>query len=211
MSRPVPGNSVLEVTFVGDGNSGKLLNVWHYKLDNVAAAVDGDAITTLLRAQIQPAAGGGVLESMCNMCHETVTWRHIRYQWITPIRYTPITDTTGGGNGTHATQALPMNVCGVLTLRTLFAGRSGLGRKHFGGLSVTDVNAGTMTPLWQANVTPVSLVMTLPVNLTPVQPGLTLQAVVFHRAAPELSHTIAGYQTQETARVMRRRTLFVGE
>lgn len=212
MSRPVTNNSVLEVAFRGTGAGGMLMNIWHYRLEGAGSSVvDGDAIVNLLKAQIQSAPGSSVLNSMCLMCHETVNWHDIRYQWITPLRYTPVTSTVGNGSGNKVDQALPMNVAGVWTLRTLFAGRAGIGRKHFGGLSVSAVSSSEMTPAFEADCQAVMLMMTLPVNCGPVSPGLMLQAVVYHRVDPTVSHVITGYEMQTTSRVMRRRTVSVGK
>lgn len=212
MSRPVTSDAILEVTFVADGNGGTLLNVWHYKFDSpFQATVDGDSVVTLVQQILQPAGANNVLERWRITLSEGVIVQHIRYQWITPLRYTPVTDEVGHGPGADPTPALPMNVCGVVTLRTLFAGKHGIGRKHFGGLTSAACDQAMMSDTFKTDIAVLMGPMMQRIVLTTIQPGLGLLPCVYNRANPTASHQLNGYVIQGTARVMRRRTLYVGK
>jgi len=210
--RPVTGGSILEVANVGLINGQTIMNVWHYRWDGApSVAVDGDLITNVLRPVLQGGPLPGLLDGLKAMCNEICAWQYIRYQWITPIRYAPIQNPIDSGNGAAVDQALPQNVCGVVTLQSIFAGPGFTGRKHFGGLSVTDEATGLMTNEFRLSANLIMEVMIQEVPTPGVQASSTLVPVIFDRLNPENSVPWIAYHVQDTSRVIRRRTVGVGK
>lgn len=212
MGRPVLTGSILEVTGQAQANGGKMLNVWHYKWSGPAATIgDGDAIVALLAAAIQPAVGSSYLDRARLMTHESVTWINVRFQWIVPLRYSPTFNFQDAGVGALNAAPMPMNVAGVATLRGELAGAAGIGRKHFGGLDASQLNGPLMDPSFVTQAEQLLELMEDVVDTGAIALGSNLIPVIYHRDAYEQSEPWSQYEIQSSARVMRRRTLGVGE
>lgn len=211
MARPVQGGAILEVANLGEENGQRIMNVWHYKFDGATTpTADGDALVNVLSGILQGGGADGLLDLLKAQTNEIVTWQSVRYQWITPIRYSPTVVTADNGPGEVADPPLPQNVSGVATLHSMFAGPGGSGRKHFGGLSTTDEGGGEMMNQFLVNTSPILELMMEVVDTGAVQVGSSLVPVIFNRVTPANSIQWTGYTIQDTSRVMRRRTVRVG-
>jgi len=209
--RPVQGGAIIEVSNIGVLNGQRVMNVWHYRFDGAPTPiVDGDELQSELRAVIQGGAAAGLLPALRAMCVEPMDWQRIRYQWIAPIRYSPVDVTVGNGPGADVAVPLPQNVCGVVTLQSIFAGPGSTGRKHFGGLSVDAIEAGLVTAAFKAAAILVMETMSSPVPTPAVQINSSLVPVVYDRVDYTISVPWTGYTIQDTSRVLRRRTVGVG-
>lgn len=209
--RPVQGGAILEVQNVGSEFGQRVMNVWHYRWEGAASPVaDGDAIVADLKAVIQPGAVGGLLGALRAMCTESMSWNYIRYQWIAPIRYAPVNNALGAGPGTQAGEAMPPNVCGVVTLKSIFAGPGSTGRKHFGGLTTADELQGLMTEQFFDSANLVMEIMKSEVPTGGVQINSKLVPVVLDKVDYTISIPWTEYEIQDTSRVLRRRTVRVG-
>jgi len=209
--RPVQGGSILEVSNIGTCNGQRVMNVWHYRWDGAPTPVaDGDLIVGALQDTLQPGGPAGMLPLLKAMCNEIMRWDYVKYQWISPIRYSPVNLELGMGVGQVVTEPLPQNVAGVVTLQSIFGGAGSTGRKHFGGLSAEDEAAGLMTDTFKNHAVELMNLMGAEVNTFGVQPTSKLVPVIYDKATPANSIPWISYTVQETSRVMRRRTVRVG-
>lgn len=212
MPRPVSNGAILEVANEGRVFGETLMNVWHYRWEApTVGSVDGDLLTDALAAQIQPVGPFNLLKYLREMCNEAVTWDRVRYQWIHPIRYVPWSSSEGFGAGTVVGNAMPSNVCGVVSLVTPLAILGGKGRKHFGGLSDQDIFANTMGQPWTAVAESIAQFMGQIRPTVAVSPESKFVPIIYNRAAPGASQMWTEYFVRTTARVMRRRTAGVGQ
>lgn len=136
-----------------------------------------------------------------------VTVAEVRAQRIYPTRsiyMSKVIDEVGVNPGTAETA----NICGVLTKRSALAGRHGVGSVHFPGLSATDCVDGTITGGYQTKMGlfGAALIGTK----TIVGSGLAFRFCTGAGTYGPLSQIIETVP-QDTCRVMRRRTLRIGE
>jgi len=212
MARPVTDLAVLQVSIIGRYAGQRIMNVWHYWLvDPTPVGLDGDAVVTALMAVLNPGGGGDILRLYRTMSNEACDWLQVRCQWISPIRYSYTVFTNGTGPGEVVGQPLPANVAGVVTLRTTDPGPGGMGRKHFSGLTVTDVSGSIMTNDFLVNVSPILDRMGQFIDLAALSADASLVPIVYNKTDLAASNIWTAYTIQDTSRVMRRRTVGVGE
>lgn len=211
MGRPVNQNAKMEVTSRCSMQGQTILNVWHYTLTGGAAGTyDGDAIQAALRSEIGLAVADDLPMLMRAFTNEAVDFLDLRYQWIWPTRYSPVYSGTGSGPGAIAETPLPANVAATTTITTEVAGPAGRGSKHWGGLSITDLDAGFITATLKGHLDNVMQLMGQVVTPAMGAGGNSLVPIVYHRAAPNASYPWSQFIHQNTSRVMRRRTVGVG-
>lgn len=212
MARPVSDGAVLEVRVFGICNGQRLMNVWHYWLiDPTPTTIDGDAAVNALLAVLNPGGGGDLLRLYRAYSNENVTWLRLHLQWVAPIRYSYISVNNGAGAGEVVEGPLPVNVCGVAQLRSIDPGPGGSGRKHFGGLSVTDVSGSLMTNDFITGVEPIIERMGQIIDLAALSADATLNPAIWNKEDHTKTNIWTSYQLMSTSRVMRRRTVGVGE
>lgn len=120
MSTPAVG-AILEVSYHSQVPGVQAINVRHYRV----SAVTAPGATT---AEIAANLSANVGAAMKAVMEDTATYQGARVREIRPVRLDPDTSTVGNGPGGIASELLPPQVCGHLTLRTGFAGRGKRGR-----------------------------------------------------------------------------------
>lgn len=210
MARPVGTNAILEVTFVGLYQGSTILNVFHYRLLSASSAIfDGDLVVDAAIAKLQtdPLGAANAFRDCVNVAFELL---HVRYQWIYPIRFSPLTSDNNCGGGTVVGQELPSNVAGVFLKRSIFAGPHGHGSCHMSGLSVQSVVGPVLSAEYKTDLSVFAARMDDTISLSEILSGASLAPVLYDRSSPATSALWNETQVMESVRVMRRRTLGVG-
>lgn len=210
MARPVGSNSLLEVALVSTYQGSTILNIIHYRLLTAAPAVlDGDLVVDAAIAVLQTPAESlaKVFRDAANAAMELL---HFRYQWIFPDRYSPVQVDDNCGAGQNANDGLPSNVAGVITKRSIFAGPHGHGSFHMSGLSAGDTNGALLAGPYKVLLSVIAARLDDSISLSALLSGASLVPVIHDRASPATSAQWGEASVQDTARVMRRRTLGVG-
>jgi len=211
MARPVIQNAVLEVASEMSVQGQTLLNIWHYQLIGATPGTyDGDDIVTAVIAEIGTGAADDLALLMRAYTNEACDYVRTKYQWVWPTRYAPVFSGVGAGPGTNVAQPLPANVAGVATLQSTLAGPAGRGRKHFGGLSVDDIDAGSITMALAGGIENVCQLMGQTIITGGIAGGGNMLPIIYHRDVPTLSQIWDSFVVRMTSRVMRRRTVGVG-
>jgi hypothetical protein len=150
-----------------------------------------------------------LIPSLLDIMHPSGSIVDHRMQLISPQRLAPIISTVGDP-GTAIGDALPTNVAGVATKRTINATRWGIGSWHQPCLASSAITSAGVV----ANSYRVALETALQTNLQgSYQPGGSfgsIRAILWGRAVPLRFSQIESYVGQATPRVMRRRTVGVG-
>lgn len=187
------------------GNQTCLNNV-HYRYEGSAPIADGATALQDLISDLKTDAVDGWVVPIVSATSDQVVFNQITGQKIYPTRYAPQV-TLMGNTGGQAVAAYPPNVSACISKKIELAKKGRVGRIEIAGLPQdTAVNglwtSGTMT------------------NLEVVANNLKLDRVagaegpfkpiVFNKKLPATSEIISATLVQQTARVMRRRTVGLG-
>lgn len=171
---------------------------------------EADVCNELLN-EVRGGGGGDLFESLYLSClpvdYQLVKWvaqktNPIRYAYVKVNRNTP---------GTHAGACEETNLAAVITMSGYLAGRDQIANKHIGPLpgGATVRADGELVIAYKALLDTLGTALASTVLLPGT--GVTLAPCIPHAAAPGTYSTIADNETQDTIRVMRRRTVRVGE
>lgn len=207
MPYPIGLNSVLEVTLMGKQAQQQVMTVLHYRLSETPAPLD-DGAAALDEAITKITLAGGLADKWLACLSEDVYDIVGHVQWITPARYSYKEFPIGGGTGTVAHPAMPVNVATAITKRTEDVGRQELGTIHMPGVPQTFVDGSLLSlaalPPYQELIEKVQATILVNAGTVP------LIAVIFRRSAPASSPLIDNCILQLNTRVMYRRTVGVG-
>jgi len=207
-------NDVVLVTYKGEAAGQRILLTTTYKVTTVADPTEVNAFCEEVLDEVCNGAGGGdLVESKYLACLPSqYDLQTVRCQIIAPNRrvyYERIRNQPG----THAENMETTNLAGVITLRTDFAGRNQVGNKHIGPLPATGavMSAGELTGAYKTLLG--TLATALMSNLTLAAIGAVAKPVIYHGGdtVPPLTDWIKTAIVGETVRVMRRRTVRLGE
>lgn len=204
---------ILQLTFLGRYAGQRIMLTHHYRLDAVTAFTDASLVQLGLLDEVRAGAGGGnVIEGSYLACLPAqYTLEKIRAQTIALQRLVP-TEVARNVNGTHGDDTETGNQAVVITLRTAVAGRSQVSNKHIGPIpqAVTVQDDGLLTVAYKTLAT--TLASNLNVQINNVATGAVFSPVIYHRTGDGPNYSkILSYLTQPNIRVMRRRTVGVGE
>lgn len=116
-------SDLVEVVMVcRQGNQDGLI-VRHYNVDSVAGA---SLDISQVGDQISTALAGPLKQCMSS----DASYRGVRVRRLSPSKTDVFTSILGQGSGVSASEVLPTQVAGLITLRTGFAGRSKRGRAY---------------------------------------------------------------------------------
>jgi len=208
MARVVVNNSILEVTMLQRYNAQVCMNVLHYRWTSTGPA-EGDDLTDLLDALVFNGVGS-VTDLL--KARNAATWFYTatKYQWVSPIRYTPKLYTDATGFGENVNPALPQNVAAVLTKKAVVATRKGTGGVHFTGLCDDDVLDGFLTAARKTNMDAVAVQLSQVADTGAVLAGSKLTPIIGPQTEASTAPTWTDWISQDTVRVMRRRTVGLG-
>lgn len=201
---------IIECTFVGDAYGQTILNVLHFRVLTPATGtttVQSDSQATAESIAITGA--NDIASLMLPLLSNSYTMESVRAQDVFPTRYAPVlVDSIGTGSGGTGERT---NDAGVISKQTRLSGRDQVGSIHLGPLATAGVDAGFMTPAWLGDAQ--TLADAMETVISPVS-GLTLEPVLWHRTKTILenySDRVTNCTPRESARVMRRRTVRVGQ
>jgi len=136
----------------------------------------------------------------------------IRGQIIAPNRRV-YSETLRGVPGTHLDTLETANLASVITLRTAFAGRNQVGNKHIGPIpsSGAVMTLGELTGAYKTLLT--TLAGALMASIVPAGIAAVARPCIYHPdgAVPPNTDWVESAIVGETVRVMRRRTVRLGE
>lgn len=200
----VQPNTVFSVTFEGDFLGQQVMTVLNYSYLGEASVPHADAVAALQELIESP---DGVYSDYLDCIPVNVTNLFIRYQRITPVRYAQevVIPTVRIGNRPAAQQA---NIATVVTRQAEQAGRGFVSNLHLPGGAEGDLDGGYLTEALIALVQIFAEESTRTVNVG--AGGGKLVPVAFKRSNPNASPQLVASYVQDTARVMRRRTVRVG-
>lgn len=205
MPYTVFNGAICQVTVLQRLDAQVLLNIFHYQVEGVAAPVDGIATIDTLNTAFN--ALGGPFDKMTIVQSTDVAYQAILYQWIFPTRYAyiayePLTD-----GGVRIGSALPANVAASLNRQTDEAGPHERGSLHVSGISKTEVTGASIAQAYQADL---QELLNVTLESYDLAEGL-LKPVLFNRDTPLNSKRPTHGTVQPYTRVLRRRTVGVGE
>jgi len=123
-TNPPATNDILEVKYYAFCNGQLGLNVRHYKVAITAG-------TGALLAEIAETLSTTAAPLYKDLMSNDAQYRGVSVQSVYPTPTGAVVyDTTGNDTGTVASQVLPTQVSGIITLHSAFAGRSGRGRAY---------------------------------------------------------------------------------
>jgi len=199
---------VYQVTFVGTRCLQRIMNTFHYVVENVAVGGNTvEQVYDILVAHFEDA--GSLIELFLNCCPTNYTLEEMWVQAVGPTqRYVKRVEAEGA-SGEFGFTAETANVSAVITRTTEKSGRSQVSALHIpigadaNWLTNGLLDATLLTPL-------LALAADIPTQIGTV-PATTLDPVIYHGPVPAaVPDDIITATPRQTARVMRRRTVGVG-
>jgi len=211
MPRTISSNSILETTFVSSYQGQRILNVFHYRwVTSTPTVGDGDDIVDAAIAVLH-AAGTGATEAFKDAINEEMTLENVRYQWVFPARWSFVSSTLNVGAGTTIGSAMPSNVGATAQKISEYPGPGGRGSTHMTGAVMESYEGGIWTTGYRTKIGTFMATMDTSIDTGAVLAASSLQPVLMHKADPAISVRWLGAFVNNSPRVMRRRTLRVGE
>lgn len=186
-----------------------MMNTAYYLYTDSLAGND-DYIVTANAWLTAKEVAGGFIEDLKDLLNTQTTIIDHRVQLISPTRLVPVISTLNA-LGESVGTSMPTNVAATFTRRTNFATRKGIGSWHQPAQTVTDLlNPGRFTDTY-LNALYSLLNEHIQGTFSPGASFGTLKNVLWSRATPLSFLEIRSYDIQATPRVMRRRTVGVGQ
>lgn len=164
--------------------------------------------------KVNPAIMGSVItNAYLAALPEQYTLEEIRAQLVFPTRYRWQSLNTAGFSGTNPNSANSGQLAGVLTFWTALSGRSQVANKHIGPLPDALSGNGVLTAGALATLLTLRATLAEPIDMITTLDGVW-QPGIWHSRAKDGQPTFDQWissTTQTTTRVMRRRTVGVGE
>jgi len=202
---------IIRVAAVGECFGQRIMLTQNYGVQQITGPQPELDVVNELMNEIRAGGGGDLYESLYLAClpvdYELLYWQ---IQKTNPVRYAYVR-TNRNTPGTHAGACEETNLAAVITMSTLLAGRDQVANKHIGPLPggatvrVDGELAIAYKNLLDTLGTALASIVLLPVT------GVTLAPCIPHAAPLGTYTTIHDNTTQDTIRVMRRRTVRVGE
>jgi hypothetical protein len=201
-------NSVLEVSIRGKHDGQRTLTVLHYKITALPGS-DYDGPTLLDQAYTELDTGDVALFAGYKaLCCSVWLLEEVRLQWIHPTRYAYKSYAGNAGSGDNLNDCFPANTSIAIERRSIFAGRSGYGITHMPAIAINKVVGSEVTTTDQTSYK--NYGNKLCTEITPAT-GVTLTPVLFRSSNPANGNVPTSAKCQREVRIMRRRTVGVGE
>lgn len=205
MATPTQGGTIWLCTFRYNLNNQILLNTFPYQqsstptLDYVAFA---QAIVLAMQAP------GSLQDSILQSITADCALASITLQPIRPIRYQAVVVAVGQ-NGQQAGLAAPQNVAQSIERRGVIAARDNIGRIQLPPCAASGIVNGGFTLLQAAQLQGVATAMMA--NFASGVPAVSLSPVLISKDPTIVPRPITGTTVKLSSRVMRRRTVGVGQ
>lgn len=218
MAYAIAGNSVCQVTCRGRLFGQEVMNVFHWRVDSGGGVIpDGAAFLGDFFAELSVVDTWFTKYLAC--LAPNIQNINADFQWIDLDRFVKRNFiVAGGGAAVHIPTTA--NNAAVILLRADIADKRSLGVKHIPGLGGSAVAAGVLTGGITAALGDFGQQAILPVDvgartMNPIvfgraRPEYTDKHGVLHPAIPKSYRLITSYTVEDTARVMRRRTVGLG-
>lgn len=199
---------IVEVTWEQIMFSQVILNIQHFRVTSSTSSGSDVGDNQSFANHLAALTGAGELITVWrDGVAANLVFQRVRAQKIDPVR-SAYTTAAIGLAGTNAQSSEISNLAVVVSKRGTSGTRRAQGSIHFAGVSPDlmsggEIQAGVETwwnnlePLWSASQN----VATIPA---------TLQPIIYNPGTTPNFQTVAVWQLQSTARVMRRRTVRVG-
>lgn len=202
-------NDVISVIQVGNMFDQRILSTYAYQVFNLAGgAVTTSDLATALNTQLS--APGELLQLVRNACPSDYNHVETWYQRIAPTRV--VRDVfTGTGVGTNGA-ANVSNVAAVVERRGDLANRKNISCLHVPMADIAaNVVAGYVTAAMTSKLVAIGAKLITSYNLTVGAATVVLVPCIYNKGSVPNCSYITRYYAQPTSRVMRRRTVGVGE
>jgi hypothetical protein len=183
-----------------------LLNVMHYRIDvigtennlpNLAAAIDSEL-----------ASGFGFYQRFGELLDVDCIHERTEYQIVAPVRFSAtVIEPVITSAGAVTDYKLPANVGVVITKKSLRASRGSNGSIHIGGINADMLVGGKLSASGLTRLNSLANLVPAEINLGS---GAKVTRVVYSRFPGRIAVSITDAVAQDTARVVRRRTVGVG-
>jgi len=206
MAIPLSVGDVVEVTFEGRLAGQQVMVLSHYRVREGEHADFADWFTNTFSAFLQ--APAGLYAEFVDNISTDVTNIRIYGQIIHPQRRRYIQVVPTEPAGLIISPALPPNDAAAIVKQGELARRDNIGVMHVPGIPVINVEAGLLTPGYQADLQEMADAMSVVYNPGGAEP--ILDPVLFRRDDPSSGAVIVSAYVGETSRVIRRRTVGLG-
>lgn len=197
----------VEMTLRGTLNQQRIISVFHYEVLTASTEADTTAALLLCAQQFDSGTNNPTLALLASQSEDYIL-ETIRAQRIDPVRSIYV-DATSGLPGTVGETSMPPNVAAAITRRGPFSGRKYVSTLHVAGIPVTGMLQGVLTAgqktLLEVVATRLKSVWALSGD------ALEMRPIILNKPLAGPSYGIEATVVQNTARVMRRRTVGVGE
>jgi len=173
MPNPLAVGQYVEVTPYCFCNNQLGLNVLHYRVQALVGTPPQDSDVAFTFAT-------GFAPLIKPMLAQEAQYLGVKVQIIKPTRLVAVTDNTGAGAGTSGVSVLPKQVAGLLSKRTVNAGRAFRGRAYIPFPSEDDSDTYAV-PNAGYSVNLVNMAVFLGDQLHPVVAGNILTPIIYHR------------------------------
>lgn len=202
---PVGAGDVLLVTYKGSLADQIIMTTFHYGMSTVTGAPTQDAVATEVLTKLS--AVGGQNERFLNCCPDNYNLDEVWVQFILDTRYRKKVGFPNVG-GNFGFQAYGTNQAGVISRFGPAANRRNQGNIHIPiGASASWLLDGKIIPAWR---TAANLLAPFLYNPQVLATTGTISPILIHGTSKLNAIPLVSAQVQETARVMRRRTVGVG-
>lgn len=199
----ITDGDVIEIIFRGRLLGQRIMTTYHYKYRG-ATVTDGVQAMANILSDIE---GGMLFETYSAACPTNYIVEFVSGQVIHPVRMFR-QDHAIGTPGLRGT-AITANVASVITRKTTVGTRKGRGNIHIPNTALAaDVTGGMISPGLGALLE--SHAVEMLANIPDFDTG-ELFPILYNRSDPNASRELASCNVQATSRVMRRRTIGVGE
>lgn len=204
-----PLNSILEVGFEGTVNGQRTLTVLHYRVTTVSPdpSILGEQETFI--AEVGPLGNFNIVAPYIACCGNNFTLNNVTAQFVSPTR-TRRSSATFNTPGQVAEAVTAQNVSAVITKRTDLGGRKQIGGVHLPAVPPSRYVGGMLTA---AHLTAMAtLRAALLATVSPPIAGGSYKPCLWHKKLPAqpASDLVTQLVSQETLRIMRRRTVGLG-
>lgn len=211
-------NDVVAVTFRGTCFAQRIMFTRTYRCTEIGAPIRTtvEELNAIINSQSALVAAGGndIIDAYLACMSTNYTLNVIRAQVISPVRsayFDQATAQVGNGAGPSTTA----NIAGVITARGALAGRQFVSNSHIGPIPTEASAAGLLTNPFKLQMESLAFCMQLAFRTGIAPAGNEYEPVIFHYRKPPrpplAPDRIEDTTVQTTTRVMRRRTVGVGE
>jgi hypothetical protein len=204
---PLPVGAVIEASIRGEIYGQTVLNIWHYRVSTPSNIVAISDEVTTFRNSWSVQGVGSFFNRYLACVPSTMVVTRITAQAISPLRYVrqaQVTSLAGTGNFSAVT-----NLQGSITFQTIFAGRGQIGGKRI-PIGDQDALAGKLSGDARDRFLDFATNCIAPVTASQGN-GVYVPVIYRRNVQGGISERINAAIVQDTIRVMRRRTVGLGE